>query len=87
VPRLQRDVRLGRHQYVSARVPESVAPRDDNDAGGVGQGKVKRRVRFPAHMGGVIPWTASLPIIEPHCLKAGRGTRPIPMERRRRVRQ
>jgi transposase, IS5 family len=49
------------------------------------KGKVTRRERFLAEMDAVIPWTRLLGLIEPHYLKAGNGTQPMPLERMLRI--
>ena len=49
------------------------------------KGKVTRRERFLSEMDQVIPWASILSLIEPHCPKAGNGTRPMPMERMLRI--
>jgi IS5 family transposase len=42
--------------------------------------KVTRREAFLAEMDAVIPWTTLLPLIAPHCPKAGRGRQPLGLE-------
>jgi transposase, IS5 family len=49
------------------------------------KGKVTRRERFLAEMNAVIPWARLLAVIEPHYPKAGRGRRPLGLEKQLRI--
>src|SRR6516165_6371281 len=49
------------------------------------KGKVTRRARFLAEMDAVIPWAQLFALIEPHYPKAGRGRRPLGLEKMLRI--
>ena len=49
------------------------------------KGKVTRRERFLTEMDAVIPWSRLLARIEPHYPKAGRGRRPVGLEKMLRI--
>ena len=49
------------------------------------KGKTTRRERFLAEMDQVIPWSRLMALIEPHYPKAGKGRRPLGLERMLRI--
>jgi transposase, IS5 family len=49
------------------------------------KGKVTRREKFLAEMNAVIPWARLCSIIEPHYPKAGKGRRPLGLEKMLRI--
>ena len=49
------------------------------------KGKVTRRERFLAEMDQVIPWKRLIALIEPHYPKAGKGRRPLGLEKMLRI--
>jgi transposase, IS5 family len=49
------------------------------------KGKVTRRERFLAEMDQVIPWSRLIALIDPHYPKAGKGRRPLGLEKMLRI--